>query len=196
MPPTDLSDGRGFFSIRWGQMAPAELAQVKEALSSPRTFQSTEKDGILPWLILGLVCSLAGLVAGLLETDWTGFFAYVRGDPAVGLGDQLVGFGTLGAAGVSLWILWYFFRVHNRWGFLVLPHAVGIIRGARVTLIRLEDVATASSSTVTTTIRGTAGAGSRSFSVLEVTGLDGSRRTFYSAGILHPPLADKLAKPA
>lgn len=186
METSPLTQCRGFFSLRRSQMTPAEAAQLDAALADPETFQSTEKDGVLPWLILGLVAAVVGLVAGLAETNWAAFGAAVRAGRWEGLTDHAEGLGTMAALGVTVGIVWFFLRVHKRWGFVLLPNALGVIRGPKVTLIRVEDVATASSRTVSQE--------RRSFSVLEVTGLDGSRRTFYGAGILHRPLRDKLEK--
>jgi hypothetical protein len=187
--PTAPTTKHGFFSLRRGQMTPAERAQLDAALTAPETFQSTEKDGVLPWLILGMVASLAGMVAGLVETDWASFGVFVRSSDLGDFDNHLDGLGTIAALAVSVWLVLFFLRVHNRWGFVVLPHALGVIRGSRVRLIRIEDVAAASSRTVSPDEH-------RCFSALEVTAVDGSRRTFNAAGILRERLRDKLGPPA
>jgi hypothetical protein len=186
-----MDEQRGFFSIRRNQMNQAERAQLDAALADRSTFRSTEKDGILAWLILGAACSVTGLIAGLAMTDWPEFFAFVGSGDWSGFDNYPEGLGAIAALLVTAWIVWFFFRVHNRWGFVVLPHAVGVVRGARATLIRIEDVAEASSSWHSSDT----GSRGRSFSVLKIKGLDGSRKTFYSADILYAPLKDKLKVP-
>lgn len=173
-------EGNGLVRSRISRLSIEKQNQINEALKCSDTFKSGGKDAAA-WFILGLVCCVGGGIACLYETDWKEALSLLRSgyyDPFFG---DLITVPALALCVIAAAVLirfWVLFR--GRYGQILLPDAIGKIRGGRVVLAPFGSISEIQSSSFEMELRDSGIY--RNVYTTEIIMKDGSKLKLYNCG--------------
>lgn len=189
-----MIDTGGIIRTKRSKLGSDDLQKIDSALNDPNRYSSYEKSALaaIIWL---LFFSTIGLVGAAIMTDWPQFTDFIKkGEWLLGFYSCPEGYGFIASLIILLATIWYWITIRGRFGYILLPDAIGRVRGNRITIIPVRNIANAVSSRVET-FHDPSDSGYhsvRSFTVVRITMNDGKKFNLYAPKLDLSILGDKL----
>jgi hypothetical protein len=187
--------------VKWAELDPAVRTELEAILKAHRTRQSplvarfhSDADELMPFVLLAFLAAIGGMIACIYlivsdssgDPDGPGFFGRLRGvlTHPVALFTSPTG-GVVATAVVALLLGMFWLRHHGRRGLALTENAVAIVRGPRVRVVPLAEVASSA--------RSAHGNRGKRFTVLDLTMKDGRHERLTTTGNWADAVDAKLA---
>lgn len=185
-------EGNGLVRSRIRELPGQTQRDIVEALKCGDTFKSEGKDAAA-WFILGLFCSITGGIACLYEIDWKETDRILKsGYLYPFIGDQIAAPGLLLCVTAAAVLIRYWVLFCGHYGQILLPDAIGKIRGTRVVLAPFSGIAKIRSSSFNINPKNI-GSG-RTVHTDEIVMNNGSKITLYNCGLKISHLIERFGE--
>ena len=191
-----MIDTDGIIRTKRNRLGKDDLEKIDSALKDPKRYSSYETSALAA-IILLLVSSIGGLVAAAMETEWPKFIDLMKKSEFIlAFYECPEGYGFIAALAVLTGTVYYWFTIRGRFGYILLPEAIGRVRGNRITIIPVQNVAEAVSSRIETfsDSSNTEFHATRSFTAVKIKMKDGTKFNLYDPKLDLSMLGDKLKK--
>ena len=193
---SSMADNGGIIRTRRSRLSSDDLEKIDSALKDPKRYSSYETSALaaIIWL---LFFSIIGLIAAATQTDWPVFTGLLKKSEFIlSFYECPEGWGFIAAAVVIVAAVYYWLTIRGRFGYIVLPDAIGRVRGNRITIIPVQNIEKAVSNRIETYSdpMDTGFRISRSYSVVKLTMKNGKHFNLYAPKLDLSLLGDRLKK--
>ncbi len=187
-----MSESGDIIRAKISELPEQTQADIRAALKGKGTFKSEGKDAAA-WFILGLCCSIGGMIAGMYVADWSEAWEMLRAGWISGLfGDQIAAPGFVLSVIVAFVIIRGWILYHGHYGNILLPDAIGKIRGRNIILAPFHSIAKIRSSSFEMSNRN---AGTeRTVYTTEIVMRDNTSLLLYNCGLDIAPLMKQFGE--